>query len=121
MRCRELNEHGVVAIAALFSPYRADRVVARRVVGQDRFVETFMATPLPVCEARDPKGLYRKTRAGEITNFTGIGDIYEVSLAPELTFDSSMLSIAESVDATLKLIGASSVPVSEIICDLHMG
>ncbi|WP_081765252.1 adenylyl-sulfate kinase [Robbsia andropogonis] len=101
-------DHGVMAIAALISPYRADRTTARHVIGEERFVETFMSTSLTVCEARDPKGLYRKARAGEITNLTGIGDLYEVPLAPDLTFDSSVLSIEESVNLALELIGASN-------------
>lgn len=104
-RCRELNDAGVVAIAALVSPYRADREAARHTIGLDRFVEAFVSTPLTVCEARDPKGLYKKARAGEITNFTGVGDVYEIPLQPDLTIDTSSCTIEAAVDAMARMLG----------------
>ncbi len=77
---------GVVAIVPLISPYRADRdrVRARHAELGLRFVEVFVDTPIELCEQRDPKGLYAKARAGEITGFTGIDDPYEAPVAPEL-------------------------------------
>jgi len=75
---------GLIAIAAFISPYRRDRDRARRMAA-DRFFEVFCDTPLAVCEARDPKGLYRRARAGEIKGFTGIDDPYEPPESPELT------------------------------------
>ena len=77
---------GVVALVPVISPYRADRDRARAIheaVGL-RFVEVFVDTPLEVCEARDPKGLYAKARAGEIVGFTGIDDPYEAPERPDL-------------------------------------
>ena len=78
------QDAGVVALSAFISPYRADREAARTLAGEGRFVEVFVDTPLEVCEARDPKGLYKKARAGEIGNFTGISAPYEAPEAPEV-------------------------------------
>lgn len=79
---------GMIAITAFVSPYRADRQLARNQIestgGQGDFVEVFVDTPLEVCERRDPKGLYKKARAGEIKNFTGISDPYEPPDSPEI-------------------------------------
>ncbi|HEY8523517.1 MAG TPA: adenylyl-sulfate kinase [Acidimicrobiales bacterium] len=83
---RLFADAGVVALVPVISPYRADRERARAIhdaVGLP-FVEVFVDTPLAVCEARDPKGLYAKARAGEITGFTGIDDPYEAPTAPDL-------------------------------------
>ena len=108
--CRQLNDTGTVAIAALISPYQLDREMARRTVGPGRFIEVYLATPLAVCEARDPKGLYKRARAGEIASFTGISDSYEVPLNPELSFDTSRQSMEGCVSATLDRLGLSDVP-----------
>lgn len=75
-----MNDAGVIVITAFISPYISDRAAAREVVGDDSFFEVFVDTPIEVCEQRDPKGLYKKARAGEIQQFTGISDPYE---APE--------------------------------------
>src|SRR5690606_20064439 len=83
---RLFAEAGVVAIVPLISPYRSGRDQARKVHAQAGlpFVEIFVDTPIELCEQRDPKGLYAKARAGEITGFTGIDDPYEAPLAAEL-------------------------------------
>jgi bifunctional enzyme CysN/CysC len=83
---RLLADAGVVAIVPLISPYRAgrDRARAVHVEAEVPFVEVFVDTPIELCEQRDPKGLYAKARAGEITGFTGIDDPYEAPLDPEL-------------------------------------
>ena len=80
---------GMVVIVSLISPYRQDRERAKEIIGEERFYEIFVATPLEVCEGRDPKGLYRKARAGEIPNFTGVGAPYEEPLNPKLVVDGS--------------------------------
>jgi bifunctional enzyme CysN/CysC len=83
---RLLADAGVVAFVPLISPYRADRDLVRalHVEADLPFVEVFVDTPIELCEQRDPKGLYEKARAGEITGFTGIDDPYEAPAAPEL-------------------------------------
>jgi sulfate adenylyltransferase len=83
----EIARHGGVAVCAAISPYRQTRDEVRKMVG-DNFIEIFVATPLEVCEARDPKGLYAKARRGEIENFTGVNDAYEPPVAAEITLDT---------------------------------
>jgi adenylylsulfate kinase len=80
---------GIVALTAFISPYRRDRDAVRAMLAPGDFVEVFVKAPLEVCESRDPKGLYKKARAGEIKNFTGIDDPYEEPLAPEIVVDST--------------------------------
>ena len=75
---------GVVALTAFISPYRTDRDKVRNTLKDGEFIEVFVDTPIEVCEQRDPKGLYKKARAGEIKGFTGIDDPYEAPLQPEL-------------------------------------
>lgn len=78
------SQAGVIAITAFISPYRIDRDRVRKTLLPEEFIEIFVDTPISVCEARDPKGLYRKARAGELKGFTGIDDPYEPPLSPEL-------------------------------------
>jgi adenylylsulfate kinase len=80
---------GIVALTAFVSPYRRDRDAVRAMLAPGDFVEIFVRAPLEVCEGRDPKGLYKKARAGEIKNFTGIDDPYEEPLTPEIVVDSA--------------------------------
>ena len=80
---------GIIALTAFISPYRRDRDAVRAVLQPGDFVEIHVEAPLAVCEARDPKGLYKKARAGEIRGFTGIDDPYEAPLAAELVVDSA--------------------------------
>ena len=80
---------GIVALTAFISPYRRDRDAVRALLAPGDFVEVLVRAPLAVCEGRDPKGLYKKARAGEIRNFTGIDDPYEEPLHPELVVDSA--------------------------------
>ena len=87
---------GVITITAFISPYRADRNTARETIGGDSFFEVFCDAPLDVCEQRDPKGLYKKARAGEIKGFTGIDDPYEAPENPELLLDTSKTSPQEA-------------------------
>ena len=78
------SQTGIVALTAFISPYRIDRDRVRNTLKEGEFIEVFVDTPLDVCEQRDPKGLYKKARAGEIKGFTGIDDPYEAPQAPEL-------------------------------------
>jgi adenylylsulfate kinase len=93
---------GILTCTSFISPYRADREAARETVGNDDFIEIFVDTPIEVCEERDPKGLYKKARAGEIKGFTGIDDPYEAPTNPELVIDTSKLSPQE---AAIQVIG----------------
>ncbi len=99
---------GVMAIAAFISPYRIDRDRIRQTLDDGDFVEIFVDTPLDVCEARDPKGLYKKARAGELSGFTGIDDPYEPPRNPELVLDGggkSAETLAEEVVDYLRASG----------------
>ncbi len=83
------TQTGVIALTAFISPYRIDRDKVRNTLKQGDFIEIFVDTPIEVCEQRDPKGLYKKARAGEITGFTGIDDPYEKPLNPELVLSAA--------------------------------
>ena len=87
---------GLVVIAAFISPYREDRQLARELFDQQNFIEVYVNTPLEVAERRDPKGLYKKARAGKIPNFTGIGSPYEPPLHPEIIIDTTTESPEQS-------------------------
>ena len=95
---------GIITITAFISPYRADRQIARETVGEGSFYEVFCDTPLEVCEERDPKGLYKKARAGEIKGFTGIDDPYEAPEKPELVIDTSKMSPQEATIALVEML-----------------
>jgi adenylylsulfate kinase len=87
---------GVICLTAFISPYTADRDLARAMLPAGRFIEVHVATDLSVCEERDPKGLYKKARAGEIPSFTGISDPYEAPINPELVIDTAGKTIDQS-------------------------
>jgi bifunctional enzyme CysN/CysC len=106
---RLFADAGAVALVPVISPYRADRDRAReahRLAGLD-FVEVYVDTPIEVCEQRDPKGLYRKARAGEITGFTGIDDPYEPPLAPELVLATATTPVGEAAALVVDRLGRS--------------
>ncbi len=91
-----MNDAGVVVITSFISPYISDRAAAREVIGDDAFIEVFVDTPIEVCEQRDPKGLYKKARAGDIQQFTGISDPYEAPQDAEITLETESLSPEEA-------------------------
>ncbi len=98
------TEANIISIAAFVSPYREDRDNVRTLLGHGDFIEIYVKCSLEVCEARDTKGLYKKARAGEVKDFTGISAPYEEPLNPELTIDSSRLSVEESAREILNYL-----------------
>ncbi len=98
------TEAGMIALTAFISPYRADRDQVRALVRPGDFVEVHVQCPIEVCEQRDVKGLYKKARAGEIKEFTGISAPYEAPLSPELTIDTSGQSVEESARQILRYL-----------------
>jgi adenylylsulfate kinase len=86
------------------TPLTADRERARHIIGADAMLEVHMATPLATCEARDAKGLYKKARAGELPDFTGVSAPYEAPIHPQLVFDTSALSVEDCVHTVLHLL-----------------
>lgn len=92
---------GLIVLTAFISPFRAERDLVRNLVGEGEFVEVFVDAPLAVCEERDPKGLYKKARAGEITNFTGIDSAYEAPEQPEIHLLNAGKPVEAMVDELL--------------------
>jgi bifunctional enzyme CysN/CysC len=92
---------GLIVIASFISPFRAERRGVRALVDEGEFLEVFVDTPLAIAEERDPKGLYRKARAGALKNFTGVDSPYEAPEHPELRVDTSVLSPEEAADAVI--------------------
>ena len=88
---------GIIVLTAFISPFHRERDMVRLLVEQEEFIEIFVDSSLEVCEARDPKGLYKKARSGEIAEFTGISSPYETPRAPELTIESDKQELKQSV------------------------
>ena len=90
---------GVITLTSFVSPYRADRDIVRQLhdAGKLTFIEVYIDTPVEECEKRDPKGLYKKARAGEIPNFTGVSDPYEAPLKPEVTLKTAAAKLEDCV------------------------
>ena len=110
-------DSGAVAIVGAISPFRRDRDAARTLHEQDRdgplvFIEAFVSAPLAVCESRDPKGLYRKARAGELRGFTGIDSPYEAPERAELLLDTSTMSVEACVAACERALVERGVAAS---------
>lgn len=95
---RLLLDSGVIVLCVFISPFEADRAMAREIVGAENLIEVFIDCPLDVCEERDPKGLYKRARSGEVKSFTGISSPYERPTNPNITIATNKLSIEESVD-----------------------
>ncbi|HDS59114.1 MAG TPA: adenylyl-sulfate kinase [Thermoplasmatales archaeon] len=96
-----LADAGVITLTAFISPYREDRNFCRSLLGEGRFMEIYTKASLDTCEHRDPKGLYRKARSGEIKNFTGIDAPYEEPEEPELVLDTDCQTVEESARAVM--------------------
>jgi len=100
---------GFIVIVALIAPFREDRNLIRNAVHRERFIEIFLDCPLEICERRDPKGLYKKARCGEIKEFTGISSPYEPCINPEVRLHTDHQSIEECVQHILKYFKNSGV------------
>jgi adenylyl-sulfate kinase len=99
-----MTDAGLIVITSLISPLNSDRAMARALLAPTRFVEVYLKTPLAICEARDPKGLYKKAREGSIINFTGIDSPYEIPLSPEISLSTEGCSIQECAETILRFI-----------------
>jgi len=88
-------DSGLIVLTAFISPFRKERQSVRELVEKDAFIEIFIDTPLKVCESRDPKGLYKKAREGEIPNFTGVSSPYEAPAKPEIHIKNDKISIED--------------------------
>ncbi len=99
-----MADAGLICITAFISPQRAARAAARALIGPDRFVEIHVCTPIEICEQRDCKGLYKRARAGEVTDFTGISSPYEAPEHPDLAIDTSRETNEQSMPRLLDLL-----------------
>jgi len=93
-----LSDAGVIVITAFISPFKEERSNAKTIIGKDNFIEVYVDAPLDVCESRDPKGLYKKARRGEIPMFTGIDSPYEKPLKPSIHIKTDKMDIDESTE-----------------------
>ncbi|AYN92948.1 adenylyl-sulfate kinase [Pseudomonas sp. LTJR-52] len=98
-----MNEAGLIVITAFISPFVEDREGARYIIGRDSFREVYISTPLRICEARDPKGLYAKARKGYISEFTGLSSPYEPPTHPDLILDTSEVPFETSLARLVEL------------------
>jgi bifunctional enzyme CysN/CysC len=102
-----MMDAGMIVMTAFISPFRAEREMARELIGQENFVEVFVDTPLAVCEQRDPKGLYKKARNGQLPNMTGISSPYEVPENPSFVITTKQFEIGQVVSDLLKQLSAN--------------
>jgi bifunctional enzyme CysN/CysC len=100
---------GLIVISAFISPFRSERAMARGMVDEGEFVEVFVNTPLEVAEDRDPKGLYKKARRGELKNFTGIDSAYETPEAAEVVLDTTRCTADEAADQVIQLLQSRGI------------
>jgi adenylyl-sulfate kinase len=103
------SDSGLIVLSAFISPFVSDRRMVRKLFPAGEFIEVFMDTPLDTCEDRDPKGLYKKARAGEIKRFTGIDSPYEVPPHPEVRLDTSTMSVDECVEVLINHLARNSL------------
>ncbi len=104
-----MADAGLIVLSAFISPHRAERQLVRDMLPQGEFIEVFVNTKLDVCEQRDPKGLYKKARAGEISNFTGIDSEYESPQNPEIDLAAGEKSIDELVEICLTALQVRAI------------
>ena len=95
---------GVIVLTAFISPFKSDRQMVRNLVGKGDFIEVFVNCPLEICELRDPKGLYKKARAGEIKDFTGISSPFESPDRAEIEIRSDQMGVEQAAEKIIKLI-----------------
>ena len=99
---------GIVTIACFVSPTTELREMARQIIGEKDFREVYIATPIEECERRDVKGLYARARRGEVKDFTGISAPFEAPTHPDLSLDTSQMTLKQEVDAVVELVCASN-------------
>ena len=100
---RLMNDAGLIVITAFISPLRSDREMASSIIGSDQYREVYVSTSIEVCESRDPKGLYKKARAGLVKDFTGISAPYETPLSPTLTLDAGVMTQEACLESLMGL------------------
>jgi adenylylsulfate kinase len=99
-----LLDAGVIVLSAFISPFQADREQVKAIVGAQNYIEVFVDAPLEVCEQRDVKGLYKKARAGEVKNFTGIDSPYEAPANADVVIETGKLTVDESIGKLMEFV-----------------
>jgi adenylylsulfate kinase len=119
MVARLLSKHGVIVLVAAISPYRETRDEVRKTI--ENFIEVYVSAPIETCEGRDPKGLYAKVRAGELWNFTGVDDPYEIPIAPDIECRTDLETVEESTHKIMRALAQNGTMLSvETKADLHL-
>ena len=111
---RLMVDAGLIVLISFISPFRAERRMARELLETDEFLEVFVDTPLAIAEQRDPKGLYKKARRGELKNFTGVDSPYEVPEHPDVRIDTTLLTPEQAADL---ILNSSRSPASSILSE----
>jgi bifunctional enzyme CysN/CysC len=111
---RLMTDAGLIVLVSFISPFRAERRMARALVPDGEFYEIFVDTPIRIAERRDPKGLYKKARRGELKNFTGIDSPYEIPDDPEIHIDTIQMTAADAADAILNELQHSGVIAADL-------
>ena len=106
-----MMDAGLIVMTAFISPFRREREMARELIGPENFIEVYVNTPLEVCEQRDVKGLYKKARAGQLPNLSGIGSAYEPPLTPDITVNGGVEKIEDVIEKTVAQITRSLAPL----------
>jgi adenylyl-sulfate kinase len=99
-----MTDAGLLVITAFISPFKQDRAAARALFAEGDFIEVYVDAPLELCEQRDPKGLYKRARMGEIKDFTGVSSVYEVPNKPDLVLETMGSTVDVLVDKVVKII-----------------
>jgi adenylylsulfate kinase len=107
--CKLMLDAGIIVLSAFISPFRSDRDQVKNIVGTKNYIEIFVDAPLEICEQRDVKGLYKKARAGEVKNFTGIDSPYEAPVHPDVHIPTHQLSIDQSIEKLLNVLRSKLV------------
>ena len=102
--CRLFNDAGIIVIASFISPFIANRLLAKNIIGEESFIEAYLEASISVCQKRDRKGLYEKALAGKIKNFTGVNSPYEAPINPDLHLNTNVMSVKECVAIVKKYI-----------------
>ena len=104
-----MNQAGLIVIKSFISPYKKDRDMAKNVIGDNNFLEVYIDTPISECEKRDPKGLYKKVRSGELKNFTGIDDLYEEPENPAIVIPTLDYQPEEATDLIINYLKKNKI------------
>jgi adenylylsulfate kinase len=102
--CKLFVDAGTITLSAFVSPFKKDREQVRNLLNAHEFIEVFIDTPIEICEQRDPKGLYKKARTGEIKNFTGISSPYEAPEAPEIHIKTEQQTVQQAAEQVLSYL-----------------